>query len=145
MNIVDTTFGLNNQALAVLYFLNGRKLNLEKGDRPHLKTAPWYNGRERGFVLSVHPIMAHSKPLLHIAVFEHRNGDGMCALRWENPQWNINPPTIESDGKLAYPTDNKYDDIAFQVEHGEVGKMAEWVFDQVQDCIDAAKEAPVLQ
>ena len=94
-----------------------------------IETAPWYNGRERGIVISV---CKYAGDVLRIAIFEHRNSDSICALKWRSPV-GMNPPTIQSDGPLAYPTDNKHADIAFSVGPGEIGKMADWVTDQIDE------------
>ncbi len=124
-SLIDLTLGLNNQAIAVLHFLKDEELSSEDF---HTSTSAWYNCRERGFVLS---IKSYRMPTgLYIAVFEHRNSDEICALKWEAKS-GVNPPTIESDGRLAYHGGDKFN-VAFSVGYGEVGKMATWVRDQAE-------------
>lgn len=130
----DVTFDLNHQALAVLHYLAAYELTYPEDVLVDVKTAPWYNGRERGVVFSVGALLTGE--YLHVAVFEHRNSDSLCALRWVNTSGYMNPPTIVSDGNRAYPTDNKSNDIVFQVDPGEIGEMATWVRDQMQNYLD---------
>lgn len=123
MNI-DTTFGVHRCAWEVLASLQSLHLS-----SPHfVRVTPWYNGRERGFVFQ-----AGRDSVLNIAVFEHRNSDGICALRWETPYYGMNPPTIASDGHLAYPNDDKFGDIAHSEEHDGADDMAAWIYEQFKE------------
>jgi len=133
MDFANLTLGVNRQAWAVLHMLAGRELDCNADDvNVYFTTAPWYNGRERGFVLSCW--MLFEREQLNVAFFEHRNSDSICALKWVSEQRN-NPPTIADSGSLAYPTDNKFDDIAFSVGYGDAGRMADWVRKQFEDYI----------
>lgn len=134
--IVDTTFGLNNQALAVLYFLDRYKADFIPEDEEYkisLQTCPWYNGREKGFCISMGHYIKNN--WLHIAVFEYRNTDNLCALKWEttSPYWNL--ATIEEAGKVAYADDSSNPTISFG--YGEIGKCAKWIYDALKEYYSA--------
>lgn len=127
MNICDPTLSIGRQAWAVAAMLN-QSDGLDASDDFHCETSAWYNGRERGLVFRCGTLFG---PVLCIAVFEHRNSDTLCALRWEAKLWGINPPTIESDGDAAYHGGNKYN-VAHEVGYGNAGKMAQWIAEQFQ-------------
>jgi|SRR6185436_10276311 len=129
MKLADLTLGCHYNAWAVLHILAGKDVDTDNGWR--VETAPWYNGRERGFTFTI----SNFKKTLHVAVFEHRNSDDICALRWEGES-DINPPTCESDCEKAYHGKNKWDGIAHTVEYNEAGKMAEWVQNELENFAD---------
>ncbi len=132
MKLARTDFSLNPQALAVLHLVAGHDTDC---DTYRVETSPWYNGRERGIVFSCAP-NDFKVNMQHIAVFEHRNSDRLCALKWTEA-FAMNPPTLESSGHLAYSTNNKFDDIVFSVGYGKIGKMASWVIEQMEEYIAA--------
>lgn len=133
--IGDVSLNINHQAWAVLHYLAGREPDFAEYKDGYyaiwLETAPWYNGRERGFVISMAKSIGGKA--IHIAFFEHRNSDSICALRCVTSDFGMNPPTLQSHGEAFYPTDNKFDDIAFSVGPGEIGKMADWIYDQLKE------------
>lgn len=135
MYLADPKLHVQDQAWAVLHLLAGMEFDLENYESVHARTAAWYNGRERGIVLS-YATNGGSKTL-NIAIFEHRNGDSICALRWESEWFGINPPTIGSDGKAAYPTENKHD-VAHSVGWGKCGEMAQWVYKEAHNFLAPA-------
>lgn len=59
----------------------------------------FYNGRERGCVLSIH--RTHSRPLV-IVFGEHRNSDNIFIDAWTQPHLSINPPTVADFPDEAY-------------------------------------------
>lgn len=128
--ITDPNFGIGYQALAVMAYLNGRdgiEVSWNNG-RYHadVKAAPWYNGRERGIVFYMRdPAFKHQ---LNIAVYEHRNSDSICALRWENTTFN--PPILADIPEGVYQ--NKWD-TAMDFSYGEASNMANWVYEQFSD------------
>lgn len=132
--IVDTSFGINRQALSVMYLLNREPdfANYKNGFyEVFIQTKPWYNGRESGFVVSMSPGTFSSKKVIHIAVFEHRNSDQICALKWENERHYWNHPLEDKDiFDVAYKNKGKFD-LDFTVGPGESGKMADWVYDEL--------------
>jgi len=77
-NLADPNCGMNKQAAAFL-----RILAAQTFDAPGamwIRTLPYCNCREMGFVLSVRKPKGKS---VNIAFYEHRNSDSFCALRWE--------------------------------------------------------------
>lgn len=134
-HMADPTFGINGQALAVLALLSGRENELAFRV---VKTAPWYNGRERGVLFR---FGNEAGPVLNVAVFEHRNSDQLCAVAWVRDGWGTNPPNISTDGGFAYPTDNKYD-VSHSVPYGRAGDMELWVLKRVREFADSIGHCP---
>ena len=135
--LIDFTFGINNQALAVMHMLDRAPDFADYKDgfyQTYIKTVPWYNGRESGFVVSMKEHYYDGK-CLHIAVFEHRNSDGLCALRWYTDSFYFNHPLEDKNiFDVAYGGENKTKyDLAFTVNYGECGKMADWVYSQLEE------------
>ena len=133
-NITDPAFGINNQALAVLHLLADREPDFaEYGDGGYnvlLNTRPWYNGRERGILISMDSIGEMSK-ILHIAIFEHRNSDDICCLKWETDTMYLNYPDDNAIDR-AYKGQNKhYADASFK--YGEIGECANYIYDTLAD------------
>lgn len=122
MSLVDLQLGLNCQAWAVAHLLNSIEPLIEN-PIIIISTSPWYNDRERGLVFTVTDFSAGI--CQHIAVYEHRNSDCICALKWIERS-EMNPPTLRSSGKLAYHGGNKWD-TAKSVQYGCVGEMSKWV------------------
>ncbi len=87
MNIGDLTFGLNAQALAVLALLAERAPDFapwNEKDRcfeVEIKTYPYYNGRERGIILSCKRGNVGTGDALLITVGQVRSGD-QITLQW---------------------------------------------------------------
>ena len=136
-NLVDISFGVDNQAMAVLHMLDRSPdfADYENGFYDvHITTKPWYNGRESGFVISMKDHGFDGK-CIHIAVFEHRNSDNICALRWINDSYYFNHPLEDPNiFEVAYGGKNKTKyDVAFSVQCGECGKMSDWVYEQLTD------------
>jgi|SRR5580700_1333794 hypothetical protein len=124
MKLADMTFDVGEQAMAVGWLLSRFDIDDDGAVTKkyvNIRTSPWYNGREKGLVFTA----IVNSDCLHIAVFEHRNSDNICALRWEAPI-DINPPTLKESLPLAYPSDSKWN-VAHSVGYGEIGLMADWV------------------
>lgn len=87
---------------------------------------PWFNGRERGYVISLRS--PDFREQINIAFYEHRNSDSVCAIKFEGT--NINPPTINDIPKTHpfYESQWNYD---FSVAVGEHMKMAFWIVDNL--------------
>lgn len=133
--IVDFNYGVKNQARSVMQMLDREPdfADYENGYyMVRITTRPWYNGRECGFVVSMKRDNAQKAKCLHIAVFEHRNSDNICALKWvtDSDYWNhpLEDPNIFDK---AYQGKDKYD-VAYTVPYGESGKMAQWVYEQME-------------
>ena len=141
--LIDTNFGINRQAAAVLMLLD-REPDFADYDngfyKVYTQTRPWYNGRENGFVLSMSKSPG-SKEVIHIAVFEHRNSDSICALKWSTNNFYWNHPLEDPNiFELSYgPGKGKFD-VAYSVEWGNVGKMADWVYEELEIFYNSQKE-----
>jgi hypothetical protein len=135
--ITDTTFGLNHQALSVLHLLSKITPHFAFYNKDmheyevRFETKPWYNGRECGFMLSMgNGILGHrGKEIIHIAVFEHRNSDSICCLKWTNDSFYWN--SYNGDFSDAYQGKNKWN-VAFSANYGEIGKVAEWIMNTLE-------------
>lgn len=110
--------GANYQARAVLMFLQG----LISGSvfAKNVSVDRWSNCREQGYIISYKD--------LNIIFFEHRNTDMICAVKWKqfggcNPL-NINTANFRD----VYET--KWD-VSYEVEYGEVYKMASWILNEL--------------
>lgn len=123
VKLIDPLMGINHQAWSVLHYLGSQTLEVPQVGL--FVTAPWYNGREQGFVITYLPRSRKIKNL-NIAFYEYRNSDSICSLRWESDKGYLNPPTIESDGDAAYHGKDKWHS-AFSAECGEIGKIADWI------------------
>lgn len=104
--------GANHQAQSVISFLKGNC-------NQNINVARWENYREQGYILSLY----HEKRQLNIIVFEHRNSDSICAVKWE--QLEMNSITIET-AKFGEVYKTKYD-ISFEVSYGQILLMVEWI------------------
>jgi hypothetical protein len=129
--MADLTYGINHQVRALAQALAASSPDFAEfdGEWKHynvaFETATWYNGRERGLVFT----MSHrhaSSACLNIAVFEHRNHDGICAVAWEDTR-GVNPPTLEDIPEGTYT--NKFD-TSHEVGYLEIGAMLEWMVEQ---------------
>lgn len=86
---IDLTLGISPLAWAVLHML---PKEIQAGKYNTVETAPFYNGRECGFVISCSSITGTT---VNVAFAEHRNSDRIVLYNWES-RLGINPPTIES-------------------------------------------------
>lgn len=125
--LVNPNFDIGSQALAVMAYLNTYD-GIEPSWNGHrytaeVKAAPWYNGRERGIVFYMRS--QQYKHQLNIAVFEHRNTDGICAIRWDGTTFN--PPTLTDIPEGTYQ--NKWD-TSKDYDYGEAAQMAKWLYDE---------------
>lgn len=127
ISLVQPNFGINKQALGVLKLL--KKVKIEDDPLISRHTAPWYNGREKGIVFTINNYKKHKA--LHIAVFEHRNSDELCALKWEE-DIRLNPPTIDSSADLAYKGQDKYYN-SHSVAYQQYQAMADWVEENLKE------------
>lgn len=122
--------GANYQARSVLMFLQ-RDANIEESwnkDRNYyeasIKVSRWENCREQGYICSLY-VPTNNKQL-NICFFEHRNGDSIHAVMWE--QFSINSITIyNAEFGDVYKT--KYD-TSFSVKYGQIVEMSDWIINQ---------------
>lgn len=123
--------GANHQARAVLMLI--QPFNIEESWSSEyseylaeIKVSRWENCREQGYVLSLRSLNYDKQ--LNIAFFEHRNSDGICAVKWE--QITLNSPTIDtSDFGDIYK--DKWD-TSYSVNYGQILEMSEWITEQLE-------------
>jgi len=132
--ITDRTYGVKQQERLVLEYLSDRNPDFaEHKDSFNLvdfTTYPWYNGREKGIVITMSPEFGSSDKYLHIAIFEHRNSDELCCLKWETkrPYWN-HPLEDEDIFQTAYKGKGKFDtDASFP--YMSIRECGEWVYEE---------------
>jgi len=100
--------GLNKQAVSFLKFLRKNPVEISKtnsiGFLEHhlgsMKTAAWYNGRERGFSILFRSL--EKGETLVITVAEHRTGEDLVIDHWKTKKIFLNPPTINDFPEEAY-------------------------------------------
>ena len=106
----DITLGLNPQATAVLHLLSSYDVDfVSKPEQVQIKTAAWYNGRERGYVITVQLVPGSVKTLV-IAWAEAKSSDALMVYAWESDLFFMNPPTVNDipeevwcEGSTAFP------------------------------------------
>lgn len=82
--------------------------------------APWYNGRERSYVISMKS--KNWKDQINIAFFEYRNSEEICILEFRAS--TINPPTI-NDLPADHPYNNSKSALTAIYPFGEAAKAGE--------------------
>tara|TARA_R100000306_G_C4360297_1_gene134912 strand:+ start:128 stop:556 length:429 start_codon:yes stop_codon:yes gene_type:complete len=130
--MIDTTMGMNNQAAALMEFMKGTEPDFvtwnEIGDdEVSFETKPWYNGRERGFVLSMEDKRFGTKnKAINIAVFEHRSSDDLVAWAWLSNGFAYNEIGLDD---VEFNDDDlpAYDNHS--VDYGRIDIMAKWIYD----------------
>lgn len=119
--LIDTTFGLNNQALALLHFMAACEPDFTpyEGGRYQMyaRTFPFYNGRERGFAVVLRRHISAPEALV-ITAFECRNSDALLIRSWRTSEWYMNGPTVaDVPFKSAEEKSFGYADIGHAAEH----------------------------
>lgn len=131
MKIADKNFGINEQGLCVLQYLSN--ISPDFAERSNglslveFYTYPWYNGRERGIVISMSSNFLSGK-VLNIAIYEHRNSDELCCLKWETDTiyWNHPLEDVNIFDK-AYKGKGKFDtDATFP--YMSIKECGDWVY-----------------
>lgn len=130
MALVDFTFNINHQALAVGHLLNGWDGIESSWDgnryRARIETAPWYNGRERGLVMVLRDDAWKCKKVCVAVVYEHRNSDSVCVVNWEAERGYLNPPTLEDTPDGVYK--DKWDTSA-SFKYPGCQQAADYIYD----------------
>lgn len=140
-NLFIQTDNVNWQAqgvLATLRQFEGLEASWDSEKMRYLaepEVHPWFNGRERGYVITLRSSDYHRK--FHIAFFEHRNSDNICAVAFE--QHGINPPTINDIPKDHPYMESKYN-YDFSVSCGEFIKMSDWIIDKLEEFWNSTKK-----
>jgi len=135
----DPSFGLNNQAMALLHFLAAMEPDFAEYEHGRysieVSTYPWYNGREKGVCLVVQHGLCDPKAL-HITFGEIRNCDSIFVDHWVSTT-PYNGPTLENTDPTAY-------EKAYQgrkvIGHGEIGKAAECIYGLMEDYYKTQKK-----
>ena len=126
--------GANYQARSVLMFLQNCSDieeswdDIKKKYMADISVARWENCREQGYVVSLNS--SDYKRCVHIAFFEHRNSDSICAVKWEQAGL-INSPTINT-AKFGDMYKDKYD-VSFEVTWGKIKDMADWIKGELRE------------
>ena len=94
--IVDLTFGISSQALAVAAMLNdlepdflflggeGKSSDVISAvDDYTFETTPFYSGREKGIVISLIEKYGATGRQYNVWIYEHRSSDSLVATAWE--------------------------------------------------------------
>lgn len=140
---------LNTQAILFLRFFEER-YSLESLDAPpgaRWLACPYFNGRERGFVLSVRPgtVRPNEGTTTRWAFFEHRSCDGLCAVRWEDdgPLFEdyLTVDDISPERLSSYRSSG---DVDADWACGDFGSAAEWLAEQLFDLFERATEEVAL-
>ena len=98
-----------------------------------ITVARWENCREQGYILSMRA-QDWNKGQLHIAFFEHRNSDELCAIKWNKT--SMNTPTINDVPEDAFPDKWTH---AHEEKYGNVRQMAHWIFVQFEEFWEEGK------
>ncbi len=91
--------------------------------------APWFNGRERGFIVSL-KAPSHDGKQINIAFFEARSSDCIVAWMWFQTKYT-NPLNIDSaeledaGGEPLYHEERMRYDQSYQ--------MADWIYDRLEE------------
>ena len=123
--------GANRQSQAVLaifqYLLGDGIEDSWDGEEYEAKidVARWENCREQGYILTMRS--KNRAKQFNAIFFEHRNSDGICAVKWTQRP-TLNTPTINTaDFGDIYK--DKWD-TSKCVPYGQVLEMAEWLINE---------------
>lgn len=150
MSCADPTFGLNHQALAILQFLAARPPSFAPYDselgryKVHIRTYPWFNGREKGVALVIHRDSGPVGPCRVVVFGESRGTDMIFVEHWEEPFEPLNGPSliererlVEAKEKAGAKTVTRLDGF----EEGEVGAAADVVYGLMEEFYKEGKRA----
>ena len=121
-------YRISAQAKAVKAYLesyDGVEATWDGNAYADVSIAPWFNGRERGYVLSMSKNGRDLKQL-NIAFYENRNSDNICVLAWE--QWSMNPLTIDT---AIFP-DGYHGSIEY-FGYGKAREVAEDIYERLTE------------
>lgn len=129
-NYVDD--GANWQAQAVLAYIRYYSANITNigGSiiKPEIKVGRYENCREQGYIFTLY---YGWKPIMNYCVYEHRNSDRLCVLKFKT-ECNINTPTLEDVWK---DRKDKYDVDKF-FEFGEIVPCGDFIMKDMENCIN---------
>jgi len=133
--IIDTTMGMSPQASAVMEFMKDTEPDFADWDedlreyKVRIQTRPWYNGRERGFVLSMMDKYGSKNKALNIAVFEHRSSDSLVAWAWLSNGFAYNEIGLDDVEFI----DDHPNHATQWVAYGRIDLMSKWIYDTLAD------------
>lgn len=121
-----TISGMNSQAEAFAHFLVLCEVLENYGSGLFYKR-PYFNCRERGFVVSFQLV---AQKAIHFAWFEHRNSDQLCCVKWEGPISGKHGDffTVHDIPAKAYP--DKWA-LSKSVKWGAFGEAAGWMQEEI--------------
>lgn len=133
----ETHSGADHQAEAVRCYLQVlgtfEKEMWHSVRQTHVQAEPyifnWYNGREHGYVVTLKSWDLRRQ--LNVAFYEHRIGDNICALVWEQ-NLGIKAPTIDN-AQLSEEYMNDHSRVTHSVPYGKPREMAKWIYDTLED------------
>lgn len=124
------SLSVNMQAQAMLpVVVNILGLFDENGcfEKVSARITPLYNGRERGYVLtlSTNALIPHDPPPLHVFFAEDRHSDALFVWSWEAPVLEV-PPRLPNDFDQSFMARRSVPwlrlDLAQAIVHDIVGK-----------------------
>lgn len=133
-------FRLSAQAEAVKAYLENNYDGIEPSWDDQAKAydevsiAPWYNGREKGYVLEMHK----DRNQIAIAFYEHRNSDSIVVLIWLPEKFSINPRTL-ADAPWNVPG-QKYQTEFFS--YNKAYEVAQFIYDTLESWYKGEYEVP---
>jgi len=130
MNTTIKNININGQAKAVLALLEKREIDHNIEAYVCIDTSVWYNGRERGYALSVYRLGKIDG--LVITFGEHRNSDNIFVDSWVTTL-SINPPTV------ADFTDDAYKNRV-NFRYGECGAVVRYILSTINMYIETLEE-----
>ena len=124
--------GADYQSQCVLAYLRNFEIEKSWNDeykeyQAEIKVARWENCREQGYVFMMHN---KNHKQLNIAVFEHRNGDNICCIKWL--QNTINSPTIENANFNGECYKDKWD-VSHSENYMKIVETGEWIKKQFSE------------
>ena len=126
--IGDRMLGLNAQARAVLEYLSAREPDFAEYKDGYYgfgaETHAWYNGRERGFSLTVSP-PGCNRPVRIFVVVEGRNHDGIVVYEWEQKGFPYNGPSLEDFSDEAFHAGKVF-------PYGAAGDAADYIYNRMR-------------
>jgi hypothetical protein len=135
MRLVDITFGLKPQALALLHYLADNDIEFYLKDEEDAagyktRTFPSYNGRERGVCLEVSNFRSPScNNTLYIVWGDVRTSDEIFVQHW-----------VQAGSVYNYPASESYPESSYELRKtfpcGDFGAAGAWICGLVQKYVN---------
>jgi len=127
MKVADINLGMTEQPIEILKILSNSEIDCDYSY--DIKTRSWYNGRERGFVISAGKFLSTNP--IHIAVYEHRNSDNIGVLKWDHHSYHNSPLEDKEIFDNAFPNKNSSKPF-INFSSGEYQKCADWIIKEIK-------------